>query len=69
MLRTMRPASGCRPPAIMLSRVDLPAPLGPITPRFKPRGTVRLKLRNTVLRRPRVTKVLEMPISSMLISG
>ncbi len=67
MLRRILPLSGCIPPASRLSRVDLPAPFGPITPRFRPLGIIRLKFLNTTRRRPSVVKVLEMLISSMLI--
>src|SRR6266542_4062679 len=36
------PASGCRCPVMRLKKVDLPAPLGPITAAISPRATARL---------------------------
>ena len=37
----MLPQSGCSCPVISLNKVDLPAPLGPITPTIPPGGKVK----------------------------
>jgi len=46
---TISPESGCSRPMIILNRVDLPAPLGPITPTMAPGGI--WKLRSSISRR------------------
>src|SRR5581483_1488874 len=61
-LSSTRPASGDRWPVMRLKRVDLPAPLGPMTAAISPRATERLTPSTAV----KPSKVLRTPSTSSI---